>query len=187
MENSVKYYLEQALEYAYSTFYSVGGKIRSARSFRKLTQKDLGVKCGFPETTATQRISQYEQNQKYPKDEQIKILCDALGIDESAFYKLDLRDGKLACHILFDLEDAQGLQPVKINGKYYLAFRSPSYDYRDNISYDKFLEDWHKKLTELLPNEPSNGETVINPSAEYKIWKLAYFKNHGQSNSDNKK
>lgn len=47
--------------------YSIGGKIKRIRQLKGLTQKELGIKCGFSETTAVQRISQYEKNLKTPK------------------------------------------------------------------------------------------------------------------------
>ena len=40
---------------------SIGGRIKKIREFRNLTQRELGVKCGFSESTADVRIGQYER------------------------------------------------------------------------------------------------------------------------------
>ena len=41
---------------------SIGGKIKKYRELRGWTQKELGIRCGFTESTADVRIAQYEIN-----------------------------------------------------------------------------------------------------------------------------
>ena len=41
-----------------------GQRIRFVREFRHMTQKELGLACGFPEASADVRIRQYESDQK---------------------------------------------------------------------------------------------------------------------------
>ena len=91
---------------------SIGGKIKKCREFRGYTQKELGIKCGFSETTADVRIAQYEKNQKTPRPKVLKAISKALGVDEEALYETDLSDRKKMIHALFDLEEYFGLRPV---------------------------------------------------------------------------
>lgn len=43
---------------------SIGGKIKKWREYRHKTQKDLGLECGFPESSADVRIAQYEKTRR---------------------------------------------------------------------------------------------------------------------------
>ena len=43
---------------------TIGERIRKIRDFRNLTQKELGVELGFPESNAGIRIAQYESPKK---------------------------------------------------------------------------------------------------------------------------
>ena len=43
---------------------SIGGKIKRIREHLGLTQKQLGLRCGFSENTADVRIRQYESTKK---------------------------------------------------------------------------------------------------------------------------
>ena len=46
---------------------SIGAKIKKIREYRGLTQKILGIRCGFSDATADVRIGQYEKNKKTPR------------------------------------------------------------------------------------------------------------------------
>ena len=50
---------------------SVGSNIRHIRELRGLTQKELGMKCGFSANTADVRIRQYEADKMVPKLDKI--------------------------------------------------------------------------------------------------------------------
>lgn len=62
---------------------TIGSRIKKIREFRKLSQKELGIKCGFNETNADVRIRQYESDKKIPREENLKILSRVLGISNS--------------------------------------------------------------------------------------------------------
>ena len=57
-----------------------GSKLKEIRECRKLTQRDLGIMCGFTEKTADVRIVQYEKNRKIPGPDVIEKMEKALGI-----------------------------------------------------------------------------------------------------------
>ena len=46
---------------------TVGEKIKKIRTFRGMTQKELGLAVGFEEKGADNRIAQYETNYRVPK------------------------------------------------------------------------------------------------------------------------
>ena len=48
---------------------TLGERIRRFRRLRGLTQKELGIAVGFPETTADSRIRKYEMDLMKPKKE----------------------------------------------------------------------------------------------------------------------
>ena len=48
---------------------TVGDKIKKIRTFRGMTQKELGLAVGFEEKGADNRIAQYETNYRVPKRE----------------------------------------------------------------------------------------------------------------------
>ena len=166
--------------------HTVGGKIQEARVLKNLTQKELGLKCGFRETTAVSRISQYETNQKTPRDEQLKDICSALDIDEDAIIdaESDLLNSKFVAHVLFKLEDTCNAHPVKIDDKYYLEFGNSN----DDIDLNKFLENWYNKLQSYKEDDGSiSFQNLLKSFEEYPLWKLEYFKNHNQDNSESQK
>ena len=101
---------------------SLGAKIKRIRELRGLTQKQLGIRCGYSPSTADVRISQYEKNKKIPRKQAMKDIAQALQVDENVFYDADFSSYYALYHILFDLEDFHGLHPVKIDGKFYLEF-----------------------------------------------------------------
>ncbi len=51
---------------------AIGERIKRARNFRKLTQKELGLAVGFEENTADVRIAQYESNTRTPKEDMLR-------------------------------------------------------------------------------------------------------------------
>ena len=53
-------------------------KIREARNFHGLTQKELGLKAGISEAAAESTISQYERGVKAPKNNLLNRIADAL-------------------------------------------------------------------------------------------------------------
>ena len=52
---------------------TVGEKIKKIRTFRGMTQKELGLAIGFEEKGADNRIAQYETNYRVPKRERTTV------------------------------------------------------------------------------------------------------------------
>lgn len=60
--------------------FSFGWRLRHIRVKRGITQKELGLSCGFPENAADMRIRQYENDKRHPKTNIMKCLCATLQV-----------------------------------------------------------------------------------------------------------
>ena len=67
---------------------TVGDKIKKIRTFRGMTQKELGLAIGFEEKGADNRIAQYETNYRVPKRELLDKIAEALRVDRQNFYTI---------------------------------------------------------------------------------------------------
>lgn len=67
---------------------TVGEKIKKIRTFRGMTQKELGLAIGFEEKGADNRIAQYETNYRVPKRDLLDKIAQALRVECQNFYTL---------------------------------------------------------------------------------------------------
>ena len=158
---------------------SLGAKIKRIRELRGLTQKELGVRCGYSSATADVRISQYEKNKKVPRKQALKDIAHALGVNENTFYDADFLPYLALYQLLFDLEDLHGLHPVEVSGKYYLEFSGNTYlPIKSEVSSQfDFLRDWYKKRQEFEIDNSDSKETLQKKLNEYSLWKYEYPSN----------
>lgn len=57
-----------------------GRKLKYLRQKNHLTQKELGMAMGFPESCADVRIAQYETEVRTPKEDLMKLFAATLGV-----------------------------------------------------------------------------------------------------------
>lgn len=155
---------------------SIGGKIKRIRELRGLTQKQLGIMCGFSTSSADVRIGQYEKNKKIPREKILKDICAALGIDEGVLFDADLLPYDRMYHALFDIEDFHGLHPVKKEDGFYLEFSGHTILDQDihRHDFDSFLSKWYEMYQKHLPTSSDTKETKEKKAAEYALWKNEY-------------
>lgn len=158
---------------------SLGAKIKRIRELKGLTQKELGIRCGYSSATADVRISQYEKNKKVPRKQALKDIAHALGVNENTFYDADFLPYLALYQLLFDLEDLHGLHPVEVNGKYYLEFSGNTYlPIKSEVSSQfDFLYEWYKKRQEFEIDNSDSKETLQKKLNEYSLWKYEYPSN----------
>lgn len=151
---------------------TLGRKIKAYRELRGMTQKELGMKCGFSPETADVRISQYENDQKIPKDAVLESIADALKIDKEAFYSLDISNVSRVCHILFDLGLSYGFHPVKKDGAYYLSLNeNDAKGWNDkNIDFYLFMKQWSEVAEDCTHRETDTKEEKEIKSQRYTAW-----------------
>lgn len=70
--------------------YSVVGKrLKEARVRAQLSQKQLGIKAGMDEFSASPRINQYERGKHTPDYGTVERLAEVLGVPAPYFYARD--------------------------------------------------------------------------------------------------
>lgn len=160
-----------------------GEKIKRIRTFRGMTQKELGVALGFPEKGADNRIAQYETNYRVPKNELLDKIAQVLNVHRLNFYTLVPGAAEDFMRTLFWLEESTPgsinlFQLVPNPGK-----ASDSDDravqYNDNDDWPTeppvgvyfqfgfatdFMKEWLLRQQELR-----SGETTRNEYFEWKI------------------
>lgn len=57
-----------------------GRKLKHLRQKNHLTQKELGMAVGFPDSCADVRIAQYESDVRTPKEDLMKLFASTLGV-----------------------------------------------------------------------------------------------------------
>lgn len=161
----------------------IGERIKKIREFRKITQKDLGVALGFPLTSASIRIAQYETGMRLPKKDTAIAISKILHCNYINFYDgSDLSMAEQTLMNFFWLEEATGgslyiFQLEKYNDKEdkriaHGQFNDYQYDgifppVAIAINYNlvnDFLREWAIRFQELKNQE-------ISPD-EYFEWKI---------------
>ena len=128
-----------------------GKKIKLIRSFRGLTQKELGDLAGIHEVA----IRKYELGKNTPKPEQLRKIAAALNVNVNSLVKFDIEvDGDIL-PLLFAIDEVFNITIKEIDGNPGLFF--------DDTSLIRFLKDW-QAMKELLE---SGQQTTDN----YDIWK----------------
>lgn len=85
---------------------TIGEKIKRIRVYRKMTQKELGIKVGFDEKGAENRMTQYETNYRIPKKEALLLIAKALNVNPINFISEFSGSATDIIQTLFWLEEA---------------------------------------------------------------------------------
>lgn len=128
-----------------------GKKIKLIRSFRGLTQKELGDLAGIHEVA----IRKYELGKNTPKPEQLRKIAAALNVNVNSLVKFDIEADGDILPLLFAIDEVFNITIKEIDGNPGLFF--------DDTSLIRFLKDW-QAMKELLE---SGQQTTDN----YDIWK----------------
>src|SRR5699024_5531963 len=85
---------------------TVGDKIKKIRTFRGMTQKELGIAIGLDEKGADNRIAQYETNYRVPKKELLDKMAEVLHVNPYNFCGLPIGCAEDLLRTLFWLDEA---------------------------------------------------------------------------------
>ena len=149
---------------------TVGDKIKKIRTFRGMTQKELGLAVGFEEKGADNRIAQYETNYRVPKRELLDKIAEALRVDRQNFYTIAPGSAEDFMRTFFWLdEDSPGairlFQLVRNPGRAGAADdTAPVGMYFQYGLVDEFMREWLLRQQELHAGEITRDE--------YFEWKL---------------
>ncbi len=144
---------------------AIGERIRFIRKLRKLTQKQLGIAIGFPESSADVRMAQYETGTRAPKEDLTKAIANIFEVSPLALAVPDIDSHLGLMHTFFALEDIYGLEPEIENEKIVLQFN-------DNKVLDASLLQMFFAWTEQI-QKLKTGEMT---KEEYDQWRYNYPK-----------
>ncbi len=130
---------------------NTGKKIKLIRTFRGLTQKELGEACGIHEVA----IRKYELGKNLPKPEQLRKIAEALNVNVNALAEFDIEADGDVLPLLFAIDEVFDISLKDVDGQPGMFF--------DNKNLVQFLKDW-QAMKELLA---SGQQTNDN----YDIWK----------------
>lgn len=130
---------------------NTGKKIKLIRTFRGLTQKELGEACGIHEVA----IRKYELGKNLPKPEQLRKIAEALNVNVNSLVEFDIEADGDVLPLLFAIDDEFEISIDVVNGKAGMFFTDKN--------LIQFLKDW-QAMKELLA---SGSQTPDN----YEIWK----------------
>ena len=130
---------------------NTGKKIKLIRTFRGLTQKELGEACGIHEVA----IRKYELGKNLPKPEQLRKIADALVVNVNSLMEFYIEADGDVLPLLFAIDETFDISIKDLDGEPGIFF--------SNKNLVQFLKDW-QAMKELLDN---GSQTQDN----YEKWK----------------
>ena len=155
----------------------VGERIREIRISQGMSQVELGEKVGI--TGA--RIYKYEIGERKAKQDLLKQIADALGVETMALTDPVVENHLGAMYAFFEMEKKYGSKVCRVNNQLVLTI--------DDRTLNEHLNLWEKELTqtnEALENAKSEEERKEILHA-YDIWKWTYPRGTGTKELRRKK
>ena len=137
---------------------AVGDRIKRARNFRGMTQKELGIAIGFEEKSADIRIAQYESNTRTPKEELLRKIAEVLDVNYRSLYEPTLYAAEDVMYTLFELDEHYSgtrLYEVTDTTDPDLPEKHMAVSFRYRL-LDDFLKEWQLRKKQLRDG-PSAG------------------------------
>ena len=148
---------------------TLGEKIRKYRTLKGLTQAQLGAMVKL----TGDRIRQYENDVRSPKDGKLMEIADALEINPTTLFDPNYNEPNSVMHTFFELEDIYGMHFEKIGDNYQLAF-SKGDNYQNPNWILEGIAAWAKKRNEVQPDINDSASTITDKKNEYITWKARY-------------
>lgn len=160
---------------------TVGQRIKLIRTFRNMTQAELGAALGFHDKNQAVRIAQYESNYRVPKTELLMEMAAVLKCNYKALSSHNtelperimetlfwLEESDPDCIKLFEMTPASPNTSAKMtyNGQEYPSSCSPVAITLNYGLVNDFLLDWTKKKAEL--------QSGAIDAKEYFEWKITW-------------
>ncbi|MDW6017541.1 helix-turn-helix transcriptional regulator [Vibrio plantisponsor] len=96
----------------------IPARLKAARKKAKITQKDLGVKIGMEESSASGRMNHYEKGRHVPDIGTLTRMAEELGVPLNYFFCKDEVTAELVCLIdKLSNEDKENLLSMLENKK----------------------------------------------------------------------
>lgn len=142
---------------------SLGDKIRKYRTLKGLTQAQLGSLVKL----TGDRIRQYENDVRKPKNGKLFEIAAALDVNPSTLAEPDFDAPISVMHVLFELEDIYGLHFEKVDDNYQLAFSKEDHE-NANWIIDGIAA-WMNKRNELQPDINDSDSTITDKKNDYSV------------------
>lgn len=138
---------------------TIGQRIKIIRKIRGLTQKELGLECGFSDSTSDVRIRQYESDSRVPKEETLRMIAEALKVNYRLVFDSKIRSSEDVLYTLFELEEVNELKIMDIDKEGRLTL-----ELRIDSGSGQLYKEWRVKREDL--------EKGIISEEEYVKWKM---------------
>ena len=155
----------------------LGERIKRIRTFRGLTQRELGLKLGYEERNADVRVAQYESGYRVPKKDTLMEIAKILNVNYINFITVTPGCAEDIMQTFFWLDEDNRntfhlFQLVRNPGKYNSDDNTVRYNDSDDwpaqwIDYglvNEFLREWRLRKEQL-----KNGEISEDEYFEWKI------------------
>ena len=145
---------------------AIGDRIKRARNFRGMTQKELGMAVGLDEKSADIRIAQYESGTRTPKEDLLKKIAEVLDVNYRSLYESHLHAAEDIMYALFELDEhypRTSLYEVKDSSDPDSPEIHMALSFRNHL-LDGFLKEWQLRKKQLAAGEITREE--------YQEWKL---------------
>ena len=145
----------------------VGYRIQKIRKERDLSRAELGQKVGL----SADRIQQYENGARKPKDELLKKIAAALGVETAALADPVVTSNIGAMYAFFEMEERYGLELRKEAGGQISLF----FPFSEN-GMNTCLKEWYTRREEYLSDleKASSKEEKEALTREYHFWEWNY-------------
>lgn len=145
---------------------AINERINFFRNLHGMTLKYLGLKIGFPDSSADVRMAQYENGARTPKADVIIALAGALGVAPEALNVPDIDSYLGIMHTFFALEDLYGLTVSESDED--LCLRFDSEKGKSSAELTEMFKLWREQKAKLAVGD-IDKET-------YDAWRYQYPK-----------
>ncbi|MCX4353177.1 MAG: helix-turn-helix transcriptional regulator [Lachnospiraceae bacterium] len=123
---------------------AIGERIKRIRTFRKMTQSQLGEAVGLSDV----RIRQYELGNRTPKSDMIQQMADALDCSYRSIDEPTLYAAEDVMFTLFELDEHYNMPLYEVVNKKKKSEKHICIGFNYSL-LDDFLSEWMKKKEEL--------------------------------------
>ena len=133
----------------------IGEKIQRIRKERGYTADQLAEMLGI----STVSLRKYEYGERTPKEPMITEIASCLEVNPSSLKSDWGNDADDAVHMLFELEEAFCLEPIKVGDTVVLTLPE-DLDNEDQEALARALRQWYRNNRDLKDNELTRDEYV---------------------------
>ena len=145
---------------------TVGERIRYIRLLRGMSQREVGEAAGFPVSSASVRIRQYEMGLMEPKADKSEKIAAALGVHPDVLTSNDLDNDVKVMMALFEFEKSFGMRISKSGDDYVLTV--PENEFEPNsFSMRNALSAWYAARQRYDMDEKYTPENQVH---DYELW-----------------